>query len=202
MAGGGPRHRYLADPRRTVTGMDGSGGEAPRPRSLRLVGEHGGVRQHMGASPGTVADSTGPDGSIDVIEIDGVTRCNRCVVIAGSAGWYTSRRSPRSADRVALFGYPITAGRTMIARLGGEGVGCRDVTTIGEDVETASAGPAPTPVELCQITSSPSPRSSDEKGEWTAAAEIIGRLAGRPLLSPGPAVIVSPAKADISTQPR
>lgn len=39
----------------------------------------------MGAALGTVADSTGPDGPIDVIEFDGVTRCNRWAIVL-SAG--------------------------------------------------------------------------------------------------------------------
>jgi Homeodomain-like domain len=34
-----------------------------------------------GAALGTVADSTGPDGPIDVIEADGVTRCNRWAIV-------------------------------------------------------------------------------------------------------------------------
>jgi hypothetical protein len=35
----------------------------------------------MSAALGTVADSTGPDGPIDVIEFDGVTRCNRWAIV-------------------------------------------------------------------------------------------------------------------------
>lgn len=37
--------------------------------------------EDTGAALGTVADSTGPDGPIDVIEVEGMTRCNRWAVV-------------------------------------------------------------------------------------------------------------------------
>jgi len=40
----------------------------------------------MGAALGTVAASTGPDGPIDVIEFDGVTRCNRWAIVLPAGG--------------------------------------------------------------------------------------------------------------------
>lgn len=40
-----------------------------------------------GAALGTVADSTGPDGPIDVIEVEGMTRCHRwAIVLSPEAG--------------------------------------------------------------------------------------------------------------------
>lgn len=40
----------------------------------------------MSAALGTVADSTGPDGPIDVLELDGMTRCHRWALVLSAAG--------------------------------------------------------------------------------------------------------------------
>jgi hypothetical protein len=40
----------------------------------------------MTAALGTVADSTRPDGPIDVLELDGMTRCRRWALVLPAAG--------------------------------------------------------------------------------------------------------------------
>lgn len=57
-------------------------GEGPRPQpGDRVVCLPDDETGDMRAALGTVADSTGPTGPIDVIESDGVTRCNRWAIV-------------------------------------------------------------------------------------------------------------------------